>query len=167
MTWEATFFWMFGGLAAILGFLVILLRNPVHCAVALIGNLFCVAALFVLLDAHFLAAIQVLVYAGAILVLFLFVIMLLNLKPEELGKARQTATKVAGSVLILWVAFKLAIEYVGLGTAAFPPVPESYGTLESVGHLLFGQYLLPFEVVSVLLVAALIGAVTLVRKEES
>ena len=165
MTWEATFFWGFGGLAAVLGFLVILLKNPVHSAVALIGNLFCIAALFVLLDAHFLAAIQVLVYAGAILVLFLFVIMLLNLKPDELGKARQTATKVAGSILILWVAFKLAIEYVGLGTATFPPVAESYGTLESVGHLLFGQYLLPFEVASVLLLAAILGAVSIAKRK--
>jgi NADH-quinone oxidoreductase subunit J len=161
---EAIFFWLFGGLAAILGLLVILFKNPVHSAVALIANLFCIAALFALLDAHFLAAIQVLVYAGAILVLFLFVIMLLNLKPAELGQARQTATKIGGALVLLWVAFKLVIEFVGTTGKGFPEVGKDYGTLETVGGLLFGQYLLPFEVASVLLLAAILGAVAIAKK---
>ena len=66
--WEPVFFWIFGGAAAVLGILVIVLKHPVHCAVALVGNMFSLAALFALLDAHFLAALQVLVYAGAIMV---------------------------------------------------------------------------------------------------
>jgi NADH-quinone oxidoreductase subunit J len=163
---EAVLFWTFGGLTAGLALLVIVMRNPVHCAVALIGNLFCIAALFALLDAHFLAAIQVLVYAGAILVLFLFVIMLLNLKPEELGGPRQTATKIAGSVLLAWVGFKLVTNLVGVTGAGegFGAVDASYGTVETVGRLLFGPYLLPFEVASILLLAAIMGSVAIAKK---
>lgn len=162
--WEALFFWFFGGLAAVLGLLVIVLRNPVHSAVALVGNLFCVAALFALLDAHFLAAIQVLVYAGAILVLILFVIMLLNLRPEELGQAKQTATKIVGSVLLAWVGILLLTLVKGQGGSSMLDVPETYGTLESIGQLLFTSYLLPFEVASVVLLTAILGAVSIARK---
>ena len=162
---EALLFWGFGGLAAGLALLVIVMRNPIHCALALIGNLFCVAALFVLLDAHFLAAIQVLVYAGAIMVLFLFVIMLLNLKPDELGSPKQTATKIAGSILLCWVGFKLVVHFLGIRAGdGFTTVGENYGTIESIGRLLFGKYLLPFEVASILLLTAILGAVAIAKK---
>ena len=163
---EAVLFWAFGSLAAGLALLVIVLRNPIHCAVALVGNLFCIAALFAMLDAHFLAAIQVLVYAGAILVLFLFVIMLLNLNQDELGSPRQTAAKIAGSILLAWVGFKLVTKMAGVEGAGsgFPEPPETYGTIELVGRLIFGQYLLPFEVASVLLLAAILGAVAIAKK---
>ncbi len=163
--WEAVFFWLFGGVAVILAFLVIGLRNPIHSAVALVGNLFCVAAIFALLDAHFLAAIQVLVYAGAILVLILFVIMLLNLRPEELGRAKQTATKVVGGALIAWVGVLLITLFLGTEHAGMPSVAENYGTLKSVGRLLFTGYLLPFEVASILLLSAILGAVAIARKK--
>ena len=99
--WESVFFWLFGGLAVFLGFLVISLRNPVHCAVALVCNMFSLAALFAVLDAHFLAALQVLVYAGAIMVLILFVIMLLNLKPEELENVPTTPGSLEESLAAL------------------------------------------------------------------
>ena len=162
---EALLFWGFGGLAAGLALLVIVMRNPIHCALALIGNLFCVAALFVLLDAHFLAAIHVLVYAGAIMVVFLFVIMLLNLKPDELGSPKQTATKIAGSILLCWVGFKLVVHFLGVRTGdGFTAVSENYGTIESIGRLLFGKYLLPFEVASILLLTAILGAVAIAKK---
>lgn len=163
---EAVLFWAFGGLAVGMALMVIVLRNPVHCAVALIANLFCLAALFAMLDAHFLAAIQVLVYAGAIMVLFLFVIMLLNLTPAELGRPRQTATKIAGSILLAWVGFKLVTMTIGLhgAGAGFAPAAAGYGSVESVGRLLFGPYLLPFEVASILLLAAILGAVAIAKK---
>jgi NADH-quinone oxidoreductase subunit J len=163
---EAVLFFAFGGLAVGLALLVIVLRNPVHSAVALIANLFCLAALFAMLDAHFLAAIQVLVYAGAILVLFLFVIMLLNLAPEELGRPRQTATKIAGSILLAWVGFKLVTMTTGVAGAGsgFAKVGADYGSVESVGRLLFGPYLLPFEAASILLLAAILGAVAIAKK---
>ena len=161
---ESLFFWLFGGIAAVLGLLVIIFRNPIHSAMALIGNLFCVAALFALLDAHFLAAIQVLVYAGAIMVLFMFVIMLLNLKPDELNPVKQTATKIVGGVLLGWLTIKLIIVFSGSSMAGLPDVPPDYGTLESIGRMIFNQYLLPFEVASVLLLAAILGAVSIAKK---
>ena len=163
--WESVFFWCFGGLAVILGFLVITLKNPVHCAVALVCNMFCLAALFAVLDAHFLAALQVLVYAGAIMVLILFVIMLLNLKPDELGRAKQTATKAVGGVLVAWVVVLLISLMYGEESAAVSPVPETFGTLETVGRLIFSRFLLSFEVASVLLLAAILGAVGIAKKK--
>jgi NADH-quinone oxidoreductase subunit J len=162
--WESVLFWLFGGAAVVLGILVISLKNPVHCAVALVGNMFSLAALFAVLDAHFLAVLQVLVYAGAIMVLILFVIMLLNLKPDELGGARQTATKVVGGVLVAWVAVLLITNFAGVETSSMPPIPESYGTIETVGRLIFSTYLLPFEVASILLLAAILGAVGIAKK---
>ena len=163
--WESVFFWIFGSAAMVLGVLVIVLKNPVHCAVSLVGNMFCLAALFALLDAHFLAALQVLVYAGAIMVLILFVIMLLNLKSDELGKAKQTATKVVGGVLVAWVAVLLISLLEEGGVTAMPEVSESYGTLATVGRMIFSKYLLPFEVASVLLLAAILGAVGIAKKK--
>jgi len=164
--WETIFFYGFGGLAVLLGLVVIAVRNPVNAAVALIGNLFCVAGLFVLLQAHFLAALQVLLYAGAILVLFLFVIMLLNLKNEELGRARWAYGKVIALVLLGWGALLILEQLLPRdGASAFPGVSAEYGTLESVGRLIFGPYLLPFEVTSVLLLAAILGAVAIAKKK--
>ena len=162
---EAVLFWGFGGLALVLGILVVVMPNPVHGAVALVGNLFCLAALFAMLQAHFVAAIQVLLYAGAILVLFLFVIMLLNLSKKELGPARQTAAKIAGTILLGWFGVHMAGKLYGLGTSGFPAVAEGFGTLERVGMLVFGPMALPFEVASVLLVAAIVGAVTLAKRK--
>ena len=161
--WEALFFWGFGGLAAVMAVLVITMKNPIHSALALIGNMFCLAALFALLDAHFLAAVQVLVYAGAIMVLFMFVIMLLNLKAQELGRARIMLAKVLGLVLLAFVAVRFLAEFKG-EAMALPPVTAEYGTLESVGRLIFGPQILPFEVASVLLLAAIMGAVAIAKK---
>jgi len=164
--WEAIFFYGFGGLALLLGLVVIAARNPVNGAVALIGNLFCIAGLFVLLQAHFLAVIQVLLYAGAILVLFLFVIMLLNLKNEELGRARWTYGKLIALVLLIWGGGLLLLHLLPeAGVSGFKGVDESYGTLETVGRLVFGPYLLAFEVTSVLLLAAILGAVAIAKKK--
>ncbi len=165
--WESVFFWIFASAAMVLGVLVIVLKNPVHCAVSLVGNMFCLAALFALLDAHFLAVLQVLVYAGAIMVLILFVIMLLNLKSDELGKAKQTATKVVGGVLVAWVAVLLISLFKegGAGANAMPEVSANYGTLETVGRMIFSKYLLPFEVASILLLAAILGAVGIAKKK--
>lgn len=162
--WESVFFWLFGGLAVGLGFLVITLKNPVHCAVALVCNMFCLASLFAVLDAHFLAVLQVLVYAGAIMVLILFVIMLLNLKPEELGRAKLTATKAVGGVLIAWVVVLVVSLFADTEAAAMMEVPATFGTIETVGKLIFSKFLLPFEVASILLLAAILGAVGIAKK---
>ncbi len=162
---EAVFFWLFGGLALLLALAVIALPNPVHGAVALVGNLLCLAALFALLQAHFLAAVQVLLYAGAILVLFIFVVMLLNLKKEELGPPRQTAAKIAGVVTLGGLGWIFLRGILALPSTAFPPASSDYGTVEAVGRLIFGRHALGFEVASVLLLAAILGAVAVARRK--
>ena len=163
--WEAIFFWICAVVAVGLGFLVIALRNPVHSAVALVGNMFCLAALFALQSAHFLAALQVLVYAGAIMVLILFVIMLLNLRDDELGKPHKTATKVVGGCLVVW-AVTLLVSVFSTVNAGPPAVLDSdFGTIEIIGRMMFSTYLLPFEVASILLLAAILGAVSIAKKK--
>jgi len=162
---EALLFYVFGSLAVLLALLVVALKNPIHSAVALIGNLFLVAGLFAMLDAHFLAAIQVLVYAGAILVLFLFVIMLLNLQDGELGAAQRTPIKWLAAVAVLGsgtvgIVLLLHQPAYGLGT-----IPEGFGTIEAIGRLLFGRYLLPFEAASIILLSAILGAVAIAKRE--
>ena len=159
------FFYIFGGAAAVLGILVISLRNPVHSAVALVLNMFSIAALFALEDAHFLAALQVLVYAGAVMVLILFVIMLLNLKDEELGAPRISLTKIAGVAAAAVTAFGMVTAISAFKTAAPAAIPEDFGTLASVGRMIFSTYLLPFETASILLLAAVLGAVGIAKKK--
>ena len=163
--WETILFCSFGGLAVLLGLLVILFKNPVDSAVALIGNLFCVAALFALLDAHFLAVIQVLLYAGAILVLFLFVIMLLGAEKLDLKdplKWQRPLALVLGIILVAESIYMLIFK-----AGQFVPetvLPDGFGSPESIGTELFQGYLLPFEVTSVLLLVAMIGAIVLTRQ---
>lgn len=165
MTADTIFFFVFGGAAAILGVLVISLKNPVHSAVALVLNMFSIAALFALQDAHFLAALQVLVYAGAIMVLILFVIMLLNLKDEELGAPRITPTKMIGGVAAALAAFAMVTAVSAFKAKPPPEISPDFGTLESVGRLIFSTYLLPFETASVLLLSAILGAVGIAKKK--
>jgi NADH-quinone oxidoreductase subunit J len=164
MTADALFFFLFGGAAVILGLLVIVLKNPVHSAVALVANMFSIAALFALQDAHFLAALQVLVYAGAIMVLILFVIMLLNLKNDELGAPRITATKLLGGGAAAVVAFLLVTIISSIKTESASNLPKDFGTLTSIGRMIFSTYLLPFETASILLLAAILGAVGIAKK---
>lgn len=157
-------FYIFATLTVISGVSVISARNSITSALSLIATLGAVAALFALLDAHFIATIQILVYAGAIMVLFVFVIMLLNLEPEAVqglrltpGKALAAGVAAAGTVLLLW-------KFVGV-KGAFPAIGEDYGTMEAVAEALFIQYLIPFEAVSLLLTAAVVGAVVIGKRE--
>jgi NADH-quinone oxidoreductase subunit J len=165
MTADSFFFFVFGGAAAVLGVLVISLKNPVHAAVALVANLFAIAALFALQDAHFLAALQVLVYAGAIMVLILFVIMLLNLKDEELGAPKVTAPKIIGGVAAALAAFALVTVISAVKTTEPAAIPADFGTVKSIGRMIFSTYLLPFETASILLLAAILGAVGIAKKK--
>jgi len=158
-------------LAGALG--VILSRNPVHSALMLIMTLFGVAVLFVAQEAHFLAAVQVIVYAGAIVVLFLFVIMLLgvdqaeSLDTEPIGGQRPAAGVVALASVGLIVL--LAVRAVQVSTGARSVSGELDGdgsNLEKIARVLFTDYLFAFEVTSVLLVIAVVGAVVLSRKPD-
>jgi NADH-quinone oxidoreductase subunit J len=138
--------------------------NPLHGALFLVGNLFCVAVLYLMLRAEFLALAQVIVYAGAIMVLFIFAIMLLipgraEAGPDPLARARRLALPLGAlfGIVVVLVAGRTAST-----TAAAPP-----GGAGPIGRLLFTDYLFPFEVTSLLLLAALVGALTLAKRRAS
>lgn len=150
--------------------LVIVQRNPVASAIYLIITFFCLAGIYLLLNAPFIAVIQVLVYAGAIMVLFLFVIMLLNLEKEKKLITRHRLQKVLGVFLgiILLAQIGMIFNSVLLeGTKGkFPPEQvAALGNTEVVARLLFTDYLLPFEITSVLLLVAIIGAIVLAKRQ--
>jgi NADH-quinone oxidoreductase subunit J len=146
------------------GLLVIMSRNPVNSAIFLILVFFFMAGLFVLLNAFFLAAVQVLVYAGAVMVLFLFVIMLLNIKSEV--SHRMNWFGIFGSLTVapslLWILLE-ALKHEHGNT--LDSNSNIIGTTQAVGKLLFSNYLLPFEVASFLLLMAMIGVIILSKKE--
>ena len=159
-------FYVFAALTLLCGVLVIanpFSRNPVTSAMFLVLTIISMAGLFVLLHAFFLAAVQVLVYAGAVIVLFLFVIMLLDLKEEQRRRIKKFGI-VAGliSVGTIVAIFLKSLHATNLNAHA-SPVTE--GDTASLGKLLFTQYVLPFEVVSVLLLVAMIGVILLSKKD--
>jgi len=140
-------------------------RNPVVCALALAFNLVSIAGFYMLLNAQFLALLQVIVYAGAIMVLILFVIMLLNL-PEE---ARRPGSGMIQGVLgfVLAVAFAFVAGRMiarAVGDGGFAPTSQGFGTVGSVGLDLFSRFFYAFEAVSLLLVVAMVGAVLLAKR---
>jgi NADH-quinone oxidoreductase subunit J len=158
--------------AFILGFaiMVVSTRNTVHSVLFLVLNFLFVAALYVLLGADFLAVIQVLVYAGGIVVLYLFVVMLVNLKrePEAHEDPRRRTNLGFGLGIAVLVEFGAIAAYTAArAPAAAPPtaaIPVT-GNTEQVGWLLYTKYLIPFEVASMLLLVAMIGAIVLAKRE--
>ena len=163
---ELLMFYVFSGVAILAASLMIFCWNPIAAVLNMIVVMFCLAGLFVLLNAHFIAAIQVLVYAGAIMVLFMFIVMLLNLREEgpdgKNGKRNMIMNSVgmglaAGGFLKLYFNLKTS----GLDGAA--NIPENFGTTAMVAESLFTEYLLPFEIASVLLLVSIIGAVILAK----
>ena len=166
-------FLAFAALAVVAAFNVILQRNPIYSAIALITVLVALAALFLTLHAQFLAAIQIIVYAGAIMVLFVFTIMLLNVRAEESITDKQKylqwlAVPLFGALL---AEIFFIIRYVGNTPAALPSANEVndpaqvLGTVESISHGMFSQYVLPFEATSVLILMAIVGALLLAKRE--
>jgi NADH-quinone oxidoreductase subunit J len=162
-------FYLFGIIAVVSALLFVTRKSPVAAALWLVSTMFSLAAMYVMLDAHFIGAIQVLVYAGAIMVVFLFVIMLLNLgRPSELADARGLGWRLAaGAVGLAILAQVFALKR--------PEVAERFrvaevqagrqvaerGVIAPIAEPLFNEYLLAFEVTSVLLLAAIVGAVVL------
>lgn len=170
---ELVFFWILAFVALTGAALVVFyFRNPVYGAISLIVNLMAMAGLFVLLDAHFLGTIQVMIYAGAIMVLFLFVTMLLNLQDHELGGPRWSAGKVAGAAAAAFITVRLAGAFMrtdgpveGFDVTTLPAnTLNNIGTIEGVGRLLFTKYLLPFEITSVLILTAIVASVVVAKK---
>ena len=159
-------FYLFAGLTLGCGFLVVVnpfSRNPVTSAMFLVLTIVSLAGLFVLLNAFFLAAVQVLVYAGAVMVLFLFVIMLLDLREEERRRLKRFGL-IGGLVAVGSLGALLVSTILRSGAGPnFPPQIE--GATAPLGTLLFTRYLLPFEIVSVLLLVAMIGTILLSKKD--
>jgi len=158
----ALLFILFAGMAVGCGLAVVAQRNPLYSAISLIGVFISLACLYVMLAAPFIAAVQVIVYAGAIMVLVVFVIMLLNVEHEERGRNRlkflvPTAVVLA-AVLIAEVAFIL------FSVTNPTPAVSNIGLTGSIGTQLFTRYLLPFEITSILLLMAIVGAMTLARR---
>lgn len=163
---EHLFFGYFAGVITVTAILVVALKNPIYSALSLLVMFFHVAGLYVTLHAEFLAAVQIIVYAGAILVLYLFVVMLLNVKRDD---RYHRQWRIAGCVCL-----PLLIEFIVLlagGGAASPgPAPAEStdgvagGNTEAIGETLFSTYLYPFEVASLILLVAMIGAIVLAKK---
>lgn len=147
-------------LAAALG--VLLSRQPVHSALFLMANFASLAVLYVTLDAQFLAAAQVIIYAGGIVILILFVIMLIGHEADDQPDSRRGWIKVVSAVLALLLAASLGSQLLA-SRSANQGIPSG-GTPADVGEVLFTRYLLPFEFVAVLLLVALIGALIMGRK---
>lgn len=147
--------------------MVITRRNPVHAAMFLVLCFFCVAGIYVIMSAEFLAAVQILVYAGGIMVLFLFVIMLVPLEkkspPPRIGHVAGTLLVVALLASILVSAFRTIDVPVVEG--AVKALSAGGGNIEAIGMELYRRYLLPFEIASVLLLVAMIGAIVLARRK--
>ena len=143
---------------------VVVQKNPVHCLLALIMTLISIGALFIALGASTVGFLQIIVYVGAIMILFLFVIWLLNLQAEPVPMGH-LALKLFGMIAVAAMAGELfdflARTKVSLSAA---PVPPSYGSIDSLAQTLFGQYLMAFETTSILLLVAVIGAVAIARR---
>jgi NADH-quinone oxidoreductase subunit J len=162
------FFYVFAVLTVLSAIAVIAFRNTLSSAFALVLTLFGVACLYALLEAHFLAAMQVLVYAGAVMVLFLFVIMLMNLGREAILKIKMSFAGVVGILIGGYLATILVLRLAGLSNpleTAPQASDASFGTIQDVGRLMFSEYLVPFELASFLLLVAIVGVVVLARRE--
>ena len=162
---------LFTGLAlvaSISGLLVIMQRHALYSALFLIITMGSLAGLYILLGAHFVWAVQVLVYAGAIMVLFLFVIMLLNLPREETPWAprdlKRILMAIALSVALLAELIVVVSRYITLTPEGAAPLPPGFGTTQMIGRLLFSEFLFPFEITSVILLVAIVGAMVLAKK---
>src|SRR4249919_625128 len=160
-------FWTFALLMLVFGAAVVINRNPVASALSLVVSFLGLAALFMSLDAFFVGIIQVLVYAGAVMVLFLFIIMLLHIRTEELRRINWLAA--AGGVgvaVILLIQIYVVIGHFQSARRPFPPLAASTtDDVWHIGRLLFNNYNLPFQIIGVLVLVATIGVVLLSRRE--
>ncbi len=168
MTLESILFIVFAAVGLTSALLLVTRRNPIISALYLILNFFALAGLYLTLHAQFIAVIQILVYAGAIMVLFVFVIMLLNLRDERSLREGLSWKKVFAAGLsfglLMEVIYILMSSASGM-TEQLPANATVIGTVEGIGARLFTRFLFPFEVTSVLLTAAIVGAILLAKKK--
>jgi NADH-quinone oxidoreductase subunit J len=144
--------------------LVVLHRNPIYSALGLVNTLFLIAVTFVMLDAELIAMLQVIVYAGAIVILFLFVIMLLNVE-KEMRTSRLPKLRTAGAALALLLALELSVLAIVHPPAEPQALPAGFGSTEVLAENLFTTSMLPFELTSLLLLVAVVGAVVMARRK--
>lgn len=161
--------WIFGILsfmAIMFGLMVVFSRNPVNSVLYLVLTFFCIAGHYLLLNAQFLAVVHIAVYAGAIMVLFLFVIMLMNLnqdnEPQRTIISKLIAGVIGGLLLLVIVGALRGSEQLAITRYGHSDI----GLVRNLGKVLFSEYLFPFEIVSVLLLAALVGAIMIGKKED-
>lgn len=153
------------GVAILFAGVMVVHRHPVKSVLALVVSFFGLAVCYVMLAAPFIAAIQVIVYAGAILVLFLFVLMLLNVGQETRGRSRPIQQVLASAAILVFAAILLSLLRGHGADIPLSSAAEAPGEIAPLARLLFSDYLLPFEALSVLLLAALAGAYVLARRE--
>ncbi|HXB38969.1 MAG TPA: NADH-quinone oxidoreductase subunit J [Bacteroidia bacterium] len=160
--------WLFGilsFLAIMFGLMVVFTRNPINSVLYLVLTFFCIAGHYLLLNAQFLAVVHIVVYAGAIMVLFLFVIMLMNLnedsEPQKAVITKVIAGCIGGVLLFVMVGSLKGAEQLQLQASGASQI----GLVKNLGRVLFGEFLFPFEIASVLLLAAMVGAIMLGKKE--
>jgi len=163
-------FYCFAGILVLAALGVITARNPVHCALFLVAAFLDSAVIWLLLEAEFLAVTLVVVYVGAVMVLWLFVVMMLDIDVEKL---REGFTRYAplGALIALVVVAQIGlvvyVKQLGLGTPAAPPMPKpaGYSNTHALGELLYSQYLYPFEIAAVVLLVAIVAAITLTMRQ--
>ncbi|MFA9453875.1 MAG: NADH-quinone oxidoreductase subunit J [Candidatus Aminicenantaceae bacterium] len=151
-------------IGAVLGMLIV--KNQAYSAIFLVLAFACTAGLFALLDAPFIAVVQIIIYAGAILVLFIFVIMMVDIK-EGLTPEKKKWTLALACILAVVLLIELLVALKSALSPMATSVSGQAGNASEIGHLLFTKYLYPFEITSVLIIAAMVGAIVLVKKKDS
>ena len=164
MSFAALLFYVFGALAVAFAVAMLLtVRDTVASALSLVVSMVSLAAIYVLLEAHLVAAMQLVVHAGAVVVLFLFVILALNVRPDEFSLRRKALVRGA-SVLVAVFALAQLVRWLMPGLRPFPALPAGFGGHRVVGFALYTDYVLLVELISLLLLAAIVGAVVLTKR---
>lgn len=164
-------FYIFAAIAVLCAIMMLTMENPVYSAIFMVGVFFCIAVLYITLEAEFIAAIQVLVYTGAIMVLFLFVIMLLNLGrdahlTEYAGPMKYISIMLAFAILVqIGLATKVTYNLGDRGIYPIEKIRET-GNVEVIGSVLMSQYLYPFEIASILLLLGMVGAIIISKRKQ-
>jgi NADH-quinone oxidoreductase subunit J len=166
---ELLIFYPLAGFCVVMALGVIFNNSPVGSAIALIGMMLGLAGIFVLQQAHFIAIVQIIIYAGAIMVLFMFVIMLLNLKQGEnegwASRGKNLPLSVLTGFLAVGILYKITMVLFSVDMDTPASLPDSFGTVAVIGETLFTDFVLPFEVASILLLLAMVGAVVLAKSK--
>jgi NADH-quinone oxidoreductase subunit J len=164
MTGEMLAFLFFGGMTLVAAAGVVTARSPVYAAMSLVAAFFFMAGIYVLLVAHLIAFMQILVYAGAVMVLFLFVIMLLSIHEGDTGLHKPRVMQWLGAAGALGLFSVLVASVWSVAGGELRTLPADFGTVKAVGNVLYTQYLLPFEATSLLLLVAIVGAVVIAKE---